>query len=177
MLKSFYDTVNCSAIIINDDKTKTVTQVFNDTFQKNPDFDYYHLQNDDIIYQTKDWDVLLTNKLIQPGIAYGNDMFQGENLPTFPMISGDIVRKLGWLQLPTLNRYAGDVIWSIIGKQAMCLHYVPEVEILHIWDGCSDPELNKKDMAAFAQWLPWSFRDVKKVMEVVNEPKNQQSPT
>ncbi len=168
MFASFNDTVNCSALIINDE-VKPITQIFNETFEKYPDYDYYHMTNDDVIYKTKDWDVLLANAIIEPGIAYGNDMFQSENLCTFPMISGDIVRKLDWLQMPTLNRYCGDVVWKFIGESTKCLHYVPEVIIEHKWDGCSDININNKDLVAFSQWLPWSFKDVAKVREVINE--------
>ncbi len=167
MLASFHNTINCSSLLINDNKNKTVTEVFNDSFQKYPDFDYFFMANDDIEFKTKDWDIILANAIIKPGISYGNDMLQGKNLCTFPMISGDIVRKLGWLQLPSLNRYAGDVVWKFIAHQARCLHYVPEVIIEHHWEG-ADQEINEHDMAAFAQWLPWSFKDVKKVIEVCN---------
>ncbi len=167
MLASFHDTVNCSSLLINDNKKKTVTEVFNESFNKYPNFDYYHMTNDDCIYKTKDWDIILANTIVEPGIAYGNDLLQSENLCTFPMISGDIVRKVGWLQLPSLNRYGGDIVWKFIGQQAKCLHYVPEVIIEHSWDG-ADPEINQKDMAAFAQWLPWAFQNVNRVQEVVN---------
>jgi len=81
-----------------------ITEIFNKAFQDNPDFDYYHMSNDDCVYKTHDWDLKLARK---GKITYGNDLFQSENLCTFPMIDGDIVRALGWLQMPTLERYDG----------------------------------------------------------------------
>lgn len=164
MIDSFYLTNNCSQLLINNE-IKPVTQVFNDAFNKYPDFDYYFMANDDIIFQTKDWDVILANTIIEPGISYGNDLFQGENLCTFPMIHGDIVRALGWLQMPTLNRYCGDVVWKFLGQQSKCLKYVPEVIIEHKWEG-GDAKVHGEDMARFSEWLVCSFKDIKKVRDV-----------
>lgn len=165
MLESFHATNNCSQILINTE-IKPITKILNDTFNKYPDFDYYHISNDDVLYKTKDWDVILANAIIEPGISYGSDGIQDKNLPTFPMISGDIVRSLGWLQMPTLNRYSGDVIWGFIGDQCKCLKYVPEVKIEHKWDGCSDVDMHKFDMNRFVQWLSVSHKDIEKVREV-----------
>lgn len=143
----------------------SITDIFNRTFQTNPDYDFYMMLNDDILFKTKDWDI----KLAQKGkISYGDDLFQSQNLPTFPMIDGDIVRALGWLQLPTLNKYAGDIVWRFIGENLKILNYVPEVKIEHKWEGCSDPDMNTKDMQSFANWLPWSFKDLEKVRRAIN---------
>lgn len=143
-----------------------VTDSINQIFHENPNYDFYHITNDDVEYKTPLWDL----KLAQKGkISYGNDGFQGSNLCTFPMIDGNIVRALGWLQLPTLDRYAGDVVWKFIGESCKCLQYVPEVEITHLWEGCADVKQNTKDMSAFAQWLPWAFKDMQRVKAVLNE--------
>jgi hypothetical protein len=47
------------------------------------------------------------------------------------MISGDIVRAVGWLQMPLLYKYCGDTVWNEIGRFAKCLHYVEGVSIEH----------------------------------------------
>lgn len=138
-----------------------VTDIFNKTFQENPDYDFYHMTNDDTVYRTPHWDI----KLAQKGkITYGDDLFQRDNLCTFPMIDGDIVRALGYLQLPTLKRgYCSDNIWKMIGEQIGILEYHPEVVIEHKWDGKIDEELNKHDMQRFAEWLPHMHKDVEKI--------------
>lgn len=165
MLDSYYATVSCANLIINSDKNRTVTQVFNDMFKKYPDFDFYHMTNDDVVYKTKNWDIQLAQK---GKISYGNDYLQGENLCTFPMIDGDIVRSIGWLQMPTLNRFCGDVTWKFIGEQLGILNYVPLVEIDHKWEGCADLAVNEADMEAFANWIPYSFKDIEKIKKVLN---------
>lgn len=148
----------------------TVTKIINDIYEMYPNYDYYHITNDDVIYHTDGWDYKLTNVLEEygDGVAYGNDLFQGENCPTFPMISGDIVRKLGWLQYPALNRYCGDVVWKELCKRAECLYYLDQVIIEHKHDGKYDLDVNKSDMMVFANWLPRMQDDVNRVLGVIN---------
>lgn len=166
MLDSFYATASKDVDIITDLRMDlTVTEIINHAFKNNPKYDFYHITNDDVEYQTKDWDLKLA---VKGKITYGDDLLQGYGLCTFPMIDGDIVRALGWLQLPSLNRYSGDIIWKFLGQACNCLEYHPEVVIKHQWEGCEYPEINKDDMKAFAEWLPWSYRDVVKIKRVLN---------
>ncbi len=166
MMDSFIDTKsNNTEIRIVDDINKTVTEAFNDTFEKNSDYDFYFMANDDIIFKTPEWDLKLTNK---GKISYGNDLLQGQYLCTFPMIDGDIVRALGWLQMPTLKRYCGDLSWKHIGTQCDCLKYHGNVFIKHHWSGEVNNETHKLDQIEFVKWLPQSFKDIKKVRDVLD---------
>lgn len=162
MLYSYYSTVHTPNIIINSE-IKSITTIYNEIFKEYNDFDFYHLTNDDVEYKTKNWDLKLANK---GKISYGDDLLQRSNLCTFPMIDGNIARSVGWLQMPTLNRYCGDVVWNFIGKQMGILNYVPEVIIKHHWEGADD-NINKSDSEEFARWLPWSFKDVEKIRRVL----------
>lgn len=162
MLISYYSTVHTASIVINTRKG-SITSIINEMFNKYSDYDYYHLGNDDTVYQTKDWDLKLANK---GKISYGDDLFQGENLCTFPMIDGDIARAVGWLQMPTLERYYGDSVWKFIGKQLGILNYVPDVVIKHEWNG-ADLKIYEEDTMRFAEWLPYSHKDVEKVKAVI----------
>lgn len=165
MIDSFITTRSKYTDIRINNENKSITKIFNDTFNDNPDYDFYFMANDDIIFHSPLWDIALANK---GKISYGNDGIQGINLPTFPMIDGDIVRALGWLQMPSLEKYCGDVIWNFIGKQCNILKYHPEVVIAHDWESCSHPSVHEKDMKAFAEWLPFSFKDCAKVRKVLN---------
>ena len=155
---------NNTNIIINYEKD-SITKIFNKVFENNPDYDFYFMANDDICFNTPLWDVELAEK---NKISYGNDLLQGQDLCTFPMIDGNIVRSLGWLQMPTLEKYCGDVVWRFIGKQCGCLSYHGNVFIKHNWLGEVDNETHSKDKEAFARWLPWSMKDIRKVKEVIN---------
>jgi len=128
MVDSFDATITTDNTLIVVDDPITPTECFNKVLLDNSNYDFYHLTNDDVIYKTKGWDDLLSRK---GKICYGNDTIQGDALCTFPMIDGDIVRCLGWLQLPTLKKYCGDVVWMELGRRLNCLKYVPDVEIEH----------------------------------------------
>lgn len=163
MMESFKLTKsNNSDIVVVNDKIP-ITEIFNNIFNSNKEYDFFHLMNDDCIYRTKNWDLKLAKK---GKIAHGYDCIENGMKCQFPMIDGDIARALGWLQLPTLNRYCGDNVWRFIGNALNILEFVPEVTIEHQWEG-ADPELTKQDMARFAEWLPWSFKDVNKVREAI----------
>lgn len=166
MMNSFNVTKSkYTKIIINTEKDKTITEIFNEEFNKNKDYDFYFMANDDIVFNTPLWDLKLANK---GKISYGNDLIQGQNLTTFPMIDGYIVRALGWLQMPKLNRYLGDTVLGFIGRQCKCLSYHGNIIIKHNWSRASHPDDHKKDMQEFANWLPNSYRDINKVKEVLN---------
>ena len=149
--------------------THTITELINSCLKIYSNIKYYHITNDDVIYKTLGWD----NKLVRvledygSGISYGDDLLQGKNLCTFPMITADLPEKLGWLQMPKLNRYCGDVVWKFIGENCDCLYYVPGVIIQHKWQG-ADATINKEDMAKFAEWLQRSHIECDEVREVVN---------
>ena len=149
-------------LIIN--KKGSITKLLNEAFEKHNDYDFYIPLNDDILFQTPLWDTTLAKKHT---ISYGDDGLQHENLPTFPMIDGDFVRALGWLQMPTLHRYAGDCVWKFIGENTGTLRYVPEVKITHNWDGCAEPMTNTLDMEKFSEWLPRSHDDINKIKEIL----------
>lgn len=145
----------------------TVTQLLNTAYNMTKDYNYVHIANDDVLYLTPGWDTKFKEALKAPGIAYGDDLFQGENLCTFPFISKEIVDAVGWVQMPLLEKYSGDVVWKFIGNQLNILKYIPEIIISHQWKGCSDQDLNKKDMNSFAEWLKISHRDIKKINEIL----------
>lgn len=90
--------------------------------------------DDDHRPRTSGWDALLLDVLHDSGtgIAYGNDLLQGQNLPTAPVITADIIRALGWMGPPQLWHLYVDNFWKDLGEQADCLHYVPSVVIEHM---------------------------------------------
>lgn len=169
MMDSFLITRSKSTKIIVNYEEKPITKIFNETFNNNPDYDFYFMANDDIIFNIPLWDLALANK---GKISWGSDGIQNQNLCTFPMIDGDIVRALGWLQMPNLDKYCGDTVWNFIGKQCGILNYVPSVSIEHQWhESQVDRDIHVSDMNEFSKWLPWSFRDIQKVKNAINNTK------
>lgn len=160
MKKSFYDT-SSEGNVLYDVSHGTVTEAMNYAFNKFPNFDFYFMTNDDVEYKTHRWDKLLAKK---GKITHGTDKVNIGQNGSFMMIDGDIVRSVGWLQLPTLNKYCGDTVWNFIGKQLEIIEYIPEVIINHNWEGANEEE-NIKDIAEFSKWLPWAFKDCNKIRE------------
>lgn len=160
---------------------QTITQRINSCSMDNvAEYDYFHLTNDDTIYHTKDWDMkfIYTNKLKKNFIVYGNDLFQGQNLCTFPFISKEIVKCLGWLQMPLLNKYFGDMVWKVVGSQANCLYFTPDVIIEHLHflaNKDTEPteefmkeymDIYTKDKSNYVKWLINSDDEIQKVREI-----------
>jgi hypothetical protein len=83
---------------------------------------------------TNGWDLDYLDALAQlggTGVVYGNDLFQGEALPTVPGISADIVRELGWYAPPQLGHLFCDNFWLELGRRAGRLRYLPATIIEH----------------------------------------------
>lgn len=154
----------------------TVTQIINDLYKEHPGFDYIHVTNDDVIYHTRGWDRMFVEVLKNKGggIAYGDDMFQGKNLPTFPFISRETIESVGYVQLPRLNRYFGDMVWKHLGELAGCLYYLGGIKIEHMHNLAgkstryTDMEVYTADQIAWASWLPESHFDSVKIREALN---------
>jgi hypothetical protein len=91
--------------------------------------------SDDHLPETPGWDSQLIAAIEDiggTGIAYGNDMLQGEALPTAPVMSADIVHALGWMFCPPMSRLFCDNAWKDLGQAAGCLAYRPDVIIRHL---------------------------------------------
>lgn len=197
MLESFFDTSTQSELVVcldEDDPELSeydfkdypvtliiqprhnITYLYNNIFQLYPKYEYYSCTNDDFVYKTKDWD----KKLMNFGINFGNDLFQGNNYPSTSVIHGDIVRSLGWLQLPSLFHLCGDLVWNIIGINCGCRNYFKDVIIEHItpynqkcepdetFKHTNSADMYKRDQQAYIKWLTTQAdKDVNKVKELM----------
>lgn len=180
-LKSIEETSSNCDIIVNT-RVGSITNIINETFGCYPDYKYYHVTNDDFVYKTPNWDVALMNLAGSYGIAYGDDLNGQHKLPTASVISGDIVRALGWLQLPTLHHLCGDCVWDYIGKKLKILHYNKAVIMEHehflykkadkdeTYEVTNSRDMYSKDNAAFRRWLETEANDdcekIRKQMEM-----------
>lgn len=89
---------------------------------------------DDHRPRTRCFDQLYVDELraLGTGIVYGNDMLQGENIPTQVAMTSDIVRALGFMAPPSLVHLAVDNWWKDLGVGAECLSYLPGVVVEHM---------------------------------------------
>lgn len=114
--------------------TNSTTEIFNQLWKKYKENYYcFHMTNDDVIYETQDWDGQFIATLDQQGggIVYGDDKFHGAGLCTLPCISSSVLNALGWLQYPGLDKLFGDAVWMKIGNQVPCIYWNYQVKMEH----------------------------------------------
>ena len=97
---------------------------------------------DDHRVRTRGWDQTLTEAAGPLGIAYGDDLIQGEELPTAVVMGADIVRTLGQMVPPTLQHLFVDDYWKALGIGMGRLRYVPEVVIEHLHPSAGKAEMD-----------------------------------
>lgn len=122
---------------------------------------------DDHRPRTPGWDRLLIEAIEHldgPGFAYGNDLLQGELMPTAWVASADVVRALGWMMLPGCQHMYVDTAVLTLGRAAGRIAYRADVVIEHIhplagktgWDdsyrASNAPERYQADKAAYETW-------------------------
>jgi len=88
---------------------------------------------DDHVPQTHGWDKLLLGAIDGmggTGIAYPNDGIR-DDIGEAWVMSADIVRALGWMCEPALKHWWVDEVITVIGREADCLAYLPDVTVRH----------------------------------------------
>lgn len=122
---------------------------------------------DDHRPRTPGWDKIIAEKVLasNPSIVYGNDLYQGEKLPTAAFMSPSIIRTLGYMVPPGMIHLYLDDFWRELGNAAGILHYLPDVVIEHVhpaagkagWDQVylesNTRELYNHDKALFAAYM------------------------
>jgi hypothetical protein len=133
---------------------------------------------DDHLFRTAGWDGIIEATLPEPGIAYGDDLLQGELLPTAVFMSSVIPRTLGWMALPGTRHMYIDNAWKELGKGLGALHYRPDVIIEHMHPGAGKAESDEgyeradgstlRDAKAYARWLDEQMgEDLRRLKEVI----------
>lgn len=89
---------------------------------------------DDHVPRTVGWDRSLIDSLkaMNTGVVYGNDLLQGERLPTAVLMTSDIVLTLGYFVMPGGVHLFLDNFWLAIGQGLGRLQYLPDVIIEHV---------------------------------------------
>ncbi len=87
---------------------------------------------DDHRPRSSGWNKRMEEAIGNKGIAYGNDLIQGPNLPTAVFMSSNIIDTLGYMVPPGLIHLWADNAWLEWGKGADCLTYLDDVIIEHL---------------------------------------------
>lgn len=97
-------------------------------------YEYIAFMGDDHRIRTYDWDKVLVDSIkgFNNGIAYGNDLLQGEQLPTAVLLNSNIVRKLGFMAPPAMKHLYLDNFWLDLGRSLGQIKYHGNVIIEHM---------------------------------------------
>ena len=143
------------------------------------DYRHFAFIGDDHRPRTEYWDQKLINALdeVGTGIAYGDDLLQGENLPTAVAMSGDIVRALEGMVPPGFIHLYLDNFWMQLGKDLKSFIYLPDVIIEHLhpvagkaqWDenyrSVNAEEVYSADAEAFDEYIKsQAYQDLLKAL-------------
>lgn len=107
-------------------------------------YKYIAFLGDDHRPRTQGWDQLLVDSIkdLKNGIAYGNDLFAGETLPTAVLMDSSIIKTLGYMAPPPLIHLYMDNFWRDMGNELGTLRYLPDViiEHMHYMNGKAAPD-------------------------------------
>jgi hypothetical protein len=106
-------------------------EIQNRWYGHNPDLAWYGMLGDDAVPATDEWDRLLVEAAGRDGVAYCADGVNDERQASQSVIGGDLVREMGWLILPGLERIYGDNVWTDIARERGTLRYLPHVRLEH----------------------------------------------
>ena len=96
-------------------------------------YEYLGFMGDDHRPRTQGWDAKLCDAIgSKPGVAYGNDLLQGANLPTAVVLSSSIVQRIGYMVPPTLVHMYMDNFWRDFGESLGNLNYLDDVILEHL---------------------------------------------
>lgn len=97
------------------------------------EYEFLSFMGDDHRPRTKGWDRILCDAIgDRPGVSYGDDLLQGQNLPTAVTMSAEIVRRIGYMVPPVLVHMYMDNFWRDFGAKIGNLQYRPDVVIEHL---------------------------------------------
>lgn len=98
-------------------------------------YDIIGFMGDDHRPRTPGWDRRLATAIAAlggVGLAYGNDLIQGVNLPTAVWMSSCIVETLGYMVPPGMIHLYLDDFWKALGLRLQRLAYLSDVVIEHM---------------------------------------------
>lgn len=111
---------------------------------KFPLYDYFVFMGDDHLPRTQNWDEAFIQALGQnTGIAYGNDLLQGENLPTAFCMTRDLVMELRGMTFPGCIHLFFDNFVKQLGIDLNYLKYLPDVIIEHLHPVAGKAEMDE----------------------------------
>lgn len=134
----------------SENKTGGCAKALNDAavhlldYSRFPLYDLYFFMGDDHLPRSLDWDKAFEKALLgKTGIAYGNDLLQGQNLPTAFAMTRDIVDELRGITFPGCIHLYFDNFVKQLGIDLGCLIYLPNVIIEHLHPAAGKAQMDE----------------------------------
>lgn len=129
-------------------------------------YDALAFAGDDHLPRTRGWVRSYLDALdeLGTGIVYGDDLVQGERLPTQWAMTADIVQALGRMVPADVEHLYCDNAILALGEASGCIRYLPDVIVEHAhpvagrgtWDDqyrrVNRPDQYRRDGQAYRQW-------------------------
>lgn len=188
-LQNYINLCNNNNIKFEISRRDNVAYIHNRLANNNPNYDYYMPVNDDIVFRTNNWDTILVSTIEEKGsgwgISYGKDYDANKDIyykpyPTFGMISGNIVKRLGYLYPPNLKAFYGDTFLLDFGRSLGRLFYCEEVLIQHKQEKIEDdprlvPSFKDEEMKNYSNYIDTRLDDdINKIFEAIVNSKSLQ---
>ena len=107
-----------------------LAHIYNQAYRRHPDARFYGFIADDVVPETPGWDSILIEAASSDGMAVPAGGESTGGCPHF-VLGGDLVRSMGWLSLPGLDRIYIDTCWGDVAKARGVFRQAPEVTLEH----------------------------------------------
>jgi hypothetical protein len=137
-----------------------------------PLYRYLGFLGDDHRPRSTGWDQRFCECLSAgPGFVYGNDLLQGETMPTAVAMTSDIVTALGYMAPSTMIHLCIDLVWLELGRAIDRITYLPDVIVEHVhpalgkapmdagYEDANSSERMAADSAAYFAYMAGQFHD------------------
>ena len=144
-------------------------------------YKYIAFMGDDHRVRTFGWDLVMAERIGSLGVAYGNDLIQGQALPTSVMMSSKIIKAIGYMAPPKQKHMYLDNFWLDLGTRLNAIHYLEDVIIEHLhfsvgksdmdssYQETNDSAIYNADKVAYDEYLLTQMDiDIDKILKCVN---------
>lgn len=135
------------------------------------EYDALAFMGDDHFPRTVSWDVRYLECLASmgTGFVYGNDLLQGERIPTQVAMTSNVVKTLGYFTPPCFTHLCCDLAWKDWGEGIDRLVYLDDVTIEHLHPAANkapndagyayanSSEMVQRDSVAYYNWKEVDF--------------------
>ena len=104
--------------------------IYNDAYKRHRNAEWFGFIADDVVPITTCWDIKLIEAAERDGMAVPAGGETTGGCPHF-VLGGNLVRSVGWLSLPGLDRIYIDTVWGDIAKARNVYHETPDVRLEH----------------------------------------------